>query len=978
MTSCIRDWIFLAFVLLIQAGGASAEPGYITFPSDVDWMTRRSSHFEIVYRRGETAFAERALIAAEKAHALLSPIFPDAPARTYLVLADFKDSLNGYAIDFPYPHMVIFASPPEGSSTLSSLDEWLESVILHEYVHVLHLYPSSGLWRTARAVFGSWVLPNGLMPSHLHEGLAVFLETELGLGGRGKSADFRMYRRMAVKDGKWGNDFAPIDLLEGSAVHWPHGHSPYFFGYWVWKEVWDQKKAKGIHDIVADQSGNWPYWISRPFEQEIGEEYPTLWKKIYDKGTAEATQEIQEIEKHGVSPQKFLTETRFNKWDLVVSPDSKKAALRSSRPENGSRIEILNLADISAVDSFEPDGGSEQGLCYGTIAGREHLIYVDSKMEAGYQTFILKVRAVSDKSSHEIEYEKWRDEEVKVEHVHALSCSNDLLDLAVYTEHAGKGSITTLRALPSTDSGKFPKYRKVKTWGIPNKTWVSSVLAGKSTYAVLRDRNGSSLYRYSDENELSGKKVGALSSRHFYGLVTDASNRVYAVGAEEGRNELYEVNKDSGALTKKVAVLGGLDSVAFASDGKLYALSYRHGGYDLALLEGHAPAQPRRIPVVIERKPANEEMGSLRSQPQSAADLQFEAEDEYSAWGSLSPRAWIPNLLIVPDGMQISAWIPGFDIAQRNTYSLFGGYDTRGSPFIQGSYAHRFLRQTNFQTEAFYSPSYLISARGFLKTWGASLGLSTVFGFMDPRFTFSAQFRRVEGSRLGPDKQSVGFGVSSTHAFGFKSRPQAVSPHRGTRLSVGYSHFFKSLGSTDEYDSFTASADQYMSSPWLASHIFFLGARAGYTDGTVIYNSFFQGGGELIFSQGRGFFLNRGFVPGSFLGRRMFALNMEYRFPLWDVYRGMGLWPFFLQRIHAAVITDVLTFDYGTKSTAPKDLLRVFYGSVGVELKSDWKLFYYMPATIRLGLYRGIGANQFYGIRGEPLYVTLAAEGGLF
>src|SRR5207245_267157 len=138
--------------------------------------------------------------------------------------------LNGYSLDFPFPHIVIYASPPDPEGDLDSYEQWLDTVVLHEFVHTLHLYPASGICKLGRAIFGSAALPNGQMPTHFHEGIATFLATEKSSGGRGRGAQFRMYTRMAVEEKAWGKNFRPYDLFEGSPLHWPHGASPYYFG----------------------------------------------------------------------------------------------------------------------------------------------------------------------------------------------------------------------------------------------------------------------------------------------------------------------------------------------------------------------------------------------------------------------------------------------------------------------------------------------------------------------------------------------------------------------------------------------------------------------------------------------------------------------------------------------------------------------------------------------------------------------------
>jgi hypothetical protein len=70
-------------------------------------------------------------------------------------------------------------------------------------------------------------------------------------------------------------------------------------------------------------------------------------------------------------------------------------------------------------------------------------------------------------------------------------------------------------------------------------------------------------------------------------------------------------------------------------------------------------------------------------------------------------------------------------------------------------------------------------------------------------------------------------------------------------------------------------------------------------------------------------------------------------------------------------VADTLSYDRGIASTLPKDLFKKFYTSCGVELKSDWKLLFYLPTQVRLGAYHG------FGPLGENLYFTLGVEAGI-
>lgn len=963
----VHRLIYYSLALLFLCSTAIGSAGYITFPADVDWVTRRSEHFEVLYRRGQNRVAERALIAAERAHTLLAPIFPDHPRRTYMVLADFRDSLNGYAFDYPFPHFVVFVAPPGAQDTLGSLDDWLGSVILHEYVHVLHLYPARGIWKLGRWTLGNWVLPVGLLPAHQHEGLATFFETEFapgGVGGRGRGSDFLMYRRLAVKEGKWGKDFAPFDLFEGSAESWPHGSSPYFFGYWTFRELWKRKGAPGIRSLVEAQASAWPYWVSQSTEASYGVNYPDLWSEIYRSGEAEANAEIRRIEKNPLSPVRFLTETRYNKSDVAVSPSGDRAIYRSSRPETGSQFEMIALPDGKRVDTLDLDLSGDSGICW---LKNDQLLSIQTEAKHGYYTHRLRLTDLETKRT------QWIPSEF-LDHAHALSCvpqgalsSEKPLELVVYAEFAGRGWIRRV-GLEKRKDEIFAK--QLGETPVPEGVWVTSVLHdGEAIYWLEKQGGKTTIVRKPlDGNwQKLGVIEGELSSLQRKPKGASGAPGFWAIGDMDGRNEIWEISLQGKIVGRRVSVLGGIRSFAPLTKNSLAALNYRHGGYDLAIAETQVGNDP---PPVTPTKRA--------SFTEPAPVVLMEEEKEYSALSSLYPRAWFPNLLVVPDGVQVGAFIPGFDIAQRYNYLLFGGYDTRGSPFLSADISRRFNKTSELNLEAYYSPLYLIQTKDFLRTWGGALTWSGVTPWMDPKLRFGFVFRQVENSASGPQITSPGFMAGFSHSFGFKSRPRAVAPHRGVSLRGSTTVYLKALGSQFDYTVSSLAVDQYWQAPWRQSHIWFIGLRLGFTEGSPLYNYFFQGGGEILFTQGRGFFLNRGFAPGAFLGRRMATLNIEYRFPIAEIERGLGLFPVFLNRIHGSLIGDIMTYDSGTTpitdgvSTRPVRWFDLYYGSVGAELKTDWKFGSYLPATLRFGAYHGVGQ---YGI---PLYLTMAVEASFF
>ena len=425
----------------------------------------------------------------------------------------------------------------------------------------------------------------------------------------------------------------------------------------------------------------------------------------------------------------------------------------------------------------------------------------------------------------------------------------------------------------------------------------------------------------------------------------------------DGRYEVWELELHSLQVKKRLAVLGGINSYDRRGEEWLVS-SYEQGGYDLA------QAQAIESPSRALPKPTKEAADSPNTENMSTSQ-------SYSPLGTLFPRTWIPSLLFVPDGIQVGAWIPGFDLSQKHYYDIFGGYDTRGLAFANVNYFYRFGGNYNFDLGANLTPSYLQASKSFFKRWGGHIGIGHSLPYGLPSMELSLLFSRLESSYLGPAQRSVGLGVDLSKSFGFPNRRLAVSLVNGVKLSLSHSQYFKALGSSSNYFTTIARMENYLEAPWWKDSVLYLSGKLGYTEGTTFVNSYFEGGGELLFYQSRGFFLNRGFLPGFFAGRRMFTSNFEYRFPISRVDRGIGLWPGHLEMIHGALVADTTSFDFGPVNHKDTTLFKTFYTSCGVELKTNWKFFYYLPSQIRIGAYHGFGPF------GEKLYFTAGVEAGL-
>jgi hypothetical protein len=941
--------LILNFIFCLSSITIAEQPSYITFPSDISWKSQESSHFTAVFRSGKEDLALKVLSAAEKAHRTLAPIFPEGPEKTWIVVADFKDSLNGYALNFPYSHIVFFAAPPTAGNQLASLDDWIYSVILHEYVHILHIYPASGLWKTLRTVFGTWVVPNGMMPSHLHEGLATFFETEKTQGGRGRSAIFSMYSRMAVEEKVWGNSFAPLDLLDGSSTRWPFGASPYFFGYELYKELWERKGQKGIYDLTLAYSSNWPYFINTPLEEVFKTDYPTMWNSIYETEKTKVEAEISEIKNTQLSKLDYLTSNRLFKAGVTFSPDKKKVAYVADSLDEMSGLYILDLATQKTERVTGINDASFSNLCWLGKDDSEKIVFISPSNKFGYAVNELISFNLKTKSSLSLTIEG-----TPIAHVHSLACSDTENKLVIYTDESDKGQVMELTSLTQSpdDQGKFKLVRK---WNVPERQWVTGLWTGKTSGFGLKEQMRTHIYQWNSEG--APQKTATLLNEFFNFKPSQNPNNLEAISDLNGRHEIWEIDLKNKTVKQKGGFLGGINSFD-KKDNQYLVSSYRHGGYDIAWATD-IESEELSLPKLENSTPLPEKLDSI------------EPPKDYSPLSTLRPHTWVPSLLFVPDGAQIGAWIPGFDLTQKHLYDIFAGYDTRGLPFANLLYTHRFAKSSSFYSGVNFSPSYLRVTKSFFKRWGGRIGFGQELPWGFPLVNIGLIFSRLESSYLGPAEQSIGLQIFLSKTWGLASKKGAVSPSNGIKTSIAHTQYLRSLGSDKDFFTTVASLSANVDAPWASNHTFYIANQLGYTEGSSFINSYFEGGGELLFSQGRGFFLNRGFLPSLFAGRRMFASNLEYRFPIKTIERGYHLLPLFLRSIHGALVADTLSYDRGIASPLPKDLFKKFYTSFGVELKSDWKLLFYLPTQVRLGAYHG------FGPLGENLYFTLGVEAGI-
>lgn len=219
----------------------------------VDWFSADSANFRVHYRAGHRTQAETVARAAEAVYPRVTEALQWKPrTRTEIVLYSEYDVANGFATPLPYNFMGVFLAPPDEGQLLDN-SAWLDLLLVHEFTHAVHLDKVRGAPRVLQAIFGNvpWFIPNLFQPGWTVEGLAVYAESEPGLGkGRLKGPYFEAWLRAERARG-----FIGLRELNADGRRLPLAKQ-YLYGAYFMEFLARQYGAKAIGAVVEQYSGN--------------------------------------------------------------------------------------------------------------------------------------------------------------------------------------------------------------------------------------------------------------------------------------------------------------------------------------------------------------------------------------------------------------------------------------------------------------------------------------------------------------------------------------------------------------------------------------------------------------------------------------------------------------------------------------------------------------------------------------------------
>jgi hypothetical protein len=329
----------LAILLSVAAAlcmHAAPQAHAAAFDPDLKWRTMETPHFNITFHQGEAALAEEVANTAESVWAKMTVEFETYPKRpTELVLIDPTDMANGYAMTLPVNTIVIFVTSPSEDSTLSLYSDWTDTILTHEYSHILHLDTIEGLPKLLRYAFGRVININRASPGWIVEGLATFQETRHTPGGRGRSNIAHMIKRAAVIE----DQFPPLGNMDGFQSAPPGGNLRYLFGQDFIQYIADNTRDEVWTDWVHTYGGWIPFWL--PTKRVMGKRFVPFYREWHSELEKRYGEQADHVRSLGETPTQLVSDGIGSCMGPSWSPSGKQLVFSCAHPVDGASIQIL-------------------------------------------------------------------------------------------------------------------------------------------------------------------------------------------------------------------------------------------------------------------------------------------------------------------------------------------------------------------------------------------------------------------------------------------------------------------------------------------------------------------------------------------------------------------------------------------------------------------------------------------------------------
>ncbi|MBK6684618.1 MAG: PD40 domain-containing protein [Deltaproteobacteria bacterium] len=903
-----------------------------------EWRTIQSPNFRAHFHEGDgqEAQAQRVVAIAEATLPELARIFGSTPETPiHLVVTDETDSSNGFAEVLPNNVITLFLAVPEPFSTLGDYDDYLRLLVIHELTHVVHLDMAFGPPAWVNQILGRTLVPNGVQPQWFIEGVAVWIESKLTGGGRGRSRLIDLYLRSMVLSGR----LPTLDRLTHFTRIFPGGGLNWYVGGRLVEFIAERHGDDAIQQIaLAYASRLIPYAFNLVIEDVTGESVETLFDAWVESERRAALAVVEPRRAAGVVSGAPLACGAPLCLFPRFGPDGRRAWVE--QPRNGDAELVFTFSDGEQTRLRTADGRGaflSDGRFVATTSDTDQLVFGYTDLE-----LIDPVACTRRRLTHGAR-------------LFEPDTSTDGRIVAVGQE-AGQ----TYLALVSL-SGQITRIPGTPLGAqLSEPTWAPD---GTIVVSQLDDRAARHLWRYDPQRgPLAPLTFGP--ARDLDPVVSADGAAVYFSRDAGGVYDLYRLGLDDGRLDRLTRVESGAFQPALSPDGaELHFVLGTAEGWSL-----------RAVSSAMTPLPLSEE----GPRPEMKAEVPDTAwpTGPYRPWASLLPRAYLPSLGLDGVGDTVGVFVSGIDAVKQHNYSFLVEYGLTSQRLGYSlSYNNR---QTALPLSLSSSlvttswPGRFVPERPaddvLLSIWRARLGVGLNLGRWDGghylALSYGVELRRgldpppTDPFARAPNRADLTLASTSliwvfSEARGFAEGYGAAA---GQSFDVSVSYQDPRLGSDLRVLELGARWSGYLTLPWLEHHVLAGRLAAAGAAGDPGQRSVYALGGlpvrdilsDAIDRVGFGSEVIRGYEVAALRGNAYYLGSLEYRLPIFGLSRGYATLPFFIDRLYAAAFVDA-----GATPIDRLDLTQLKVG-VGAELRLDLYFGYYLGYTLRLGYARGL------------------------
>ncbi len=928
------------------------------------WRTIDAPHFHVHYHQGLEAIAQRAARACERAHAALAPLFGHEPrGKVEVVLSDDVDDANGSAAVLPRNVIRLFAVPPRSLSELEDYGDWLDSLVTHEYTHILHLDTVGGLPALFDAVFGKVLAPSAMGPPWVTEGLAVLHESGPG-AGRNESALFDAFARAQVLE---RGGLPGIDVVSSQPLDWPLGSLWYLLGGRFFAFLQDRHGASALRDFAQDQGSRiWPYSLNGLAEAHFGRSFDDLWADFGAALRARYREQVRVAGERPLTGARRLTRRGARIENPRFTPDGRSLVYTEQGLDERPGLRRTGLAgeDLGRLAVVYGNGSF-------ALLSPDRALVAATDVLGEYRSVddLFVVDLASGRRKRLTFGERATDPDVVPGGAAAVYVAR-----LPGGEHAlrrirlDRGEPETLLHLPGAQlflPRVSPDGRRIA---------LEIQEGGRRDVAVWDEGR---LRFATDDDALDQAPCWSPDGRTLY-FSSDRTGifNLYALEIDEdpgpgaaGLASVPRRDRLPGRLRQVTNVVTAALQPDVSPDGRTLAfLSYSAAGYDVSAI----PVDPASWLEAPEPAPRPEHRaGPLPEEPPLPSR-------PYSAWETVGPAWWLPVATGDAAGISLGAITGGADVVGRHAWGLLASF---GVESREASYDVAYVG-------AFMHPALSLASSRYAGTapddrleiqWvPLDVALTWTRTHLDRAQALTLGWRSLLLRPQGPppplDPAPYRGGTSSEvtlgAAYGSALRfVRSISAEEGGLLSLRVRYASPDLGGDQRFATARFSASEYLRLPFTRHVVLALRGSLGGSSGTLARRQPFSLGGfsapdlsGIVAGALGGGFPGladelRGYPAGAFEGATLVSTTSELRFPLFAPQTGYSTWPLFLRRLHGAIFLDGGAV-FGTRDGAmgrrlgALDLLR--FGA-GAEIRLEVVLGYYLRTDVRLGFARGLG-----------------------